>query len=82
MKRISVCNLNERKQGRETYACSFIFKLDSLPLVFWKSKHLEVASDSFCFLINSSWLLIFALIIVLFIFTGFNIYCCTGIHFS
>lgn len=82
MKRISVCNLNERKQGRETYACSFIFKLDSLPLVFWKSKHLEVASGPFCLLINSPWLLVFALIIVLFIFTGFNIYCCAGIHFS
>ena len=51
-------------------------------LVFWKSKHLEVTSDSFCFLINSSWLLFFALIIILFIFTGFNIYCWTGIHFS
>ena len=51
-------------------------------LVFWKSIHLEVTSDSFCFLINSSWLLIFALILILFIFTGFNIYCWTGIHFS
>ena len=51
-------------------------------LVFWKSIHLEVTSDSFCFLINSSWLLIFCLVIILFIFTGFNIYCWTGIHFS
>ena len=50
--------------------------------VFWKSIHLEVALESFCFLINSSWLLIFTLIIILFIFTGFNLYCWTGIHFS
>jgi hypothetical protein len=51
-------------------------------ILFWKSIHLEVASESFCFLINSSWLLIFTLIIILFIFTGFNLYCWTGIHFS
>ena len=30
-------------------------------LVFWNSIHQEVASDSFCFLINSSWLLVFIL---------------------
>lgn len=51
-------------------------------LVFWKSLHLEVTSDLFCFLINTHHLLIFALIIILFIFTGFNIYCWTGIYFS
>merc|ERR1712232_286561 len=50
--------------------------------VFWKSIHLEGALGSFCFLINSSWLLVFALIIILFIFTGFNLYCWAGIHFS
>ena len=36
-------------------------------LVFWNSIHLEVASDSFCFLINSSWLLVF-----IFIFFSLN----------
>ena len=51
-------------------------------IIFWKSIHLEVASESFCLLINSSWLLIFTLIIILFIFTGFNIYCWTRIQFS
>merc|ERR1712137_202423 len=51
-------------------------------IIFWKSIHLEVASGTFCFLINSSWLLIFSLIIISFIFVGFNIYCWTGIHFS
>ena len=51
-------------------------------VVFWKSIHLEVALESFCFLINSSWLLTFTLIIITFIFTGFNLYCWTGIHFS
>ena len=54
----------------------------SYRIIFWKSIHLEVASESFCLLINSSWLLIFTIIIILFIFTGFNIYCWTGIQFS
>ena len=44
--------------------------------------HLEVASDSFCFLINSSWLLVFILYVFSFFFLGFNLYCLKGIHFS
>ena len=44
--------------------------------------HLEVASDSFCFLINSSWLLVFILYVFSFFFYGFNLYCLKGIHFS
>merc|ERR1712137_1076994 len=51
-------------------------------LIFWKSLHLEVASGPFCLLVNSPWLLVFALVIILFIFTGFNIYCWTRIQFS
>ena len=51
-------------------------------LVFWNSIHLEVASDSFCFLINSSWLLVFILQVFFMIFSGFNLYCRKGIHFS
>merc|ERR1712107_763778 len=51
-------------------------------IIFWKSIHLEVASGPFCLLINSPWLFVFALIIILFIFTGFNIYCWAGIQFS
>jgi len=51
-------------------------------LVFCKSIHLEVGSDSFCFLINSSWLLVFAIILISLLFTGFNLYCWSGIHFS
>jgi hypothetical protein len=50
--------------------------------VFWKSIHLEVALGPFCLLVNSPWLLVFALTIVLFIFTGFNLYCWAGVHFS
>ena len=46
------------------------------------SIHLEVASDSFCFLINSSWLLVFILYVFFMIFSGFNLYCWKGIHFS
>merc|ERR1711948_113003 len=53
-----------------------------LRLVFWKSIHLEVASDSFCFLINSSWLLVFVLYVFSLFFSGFNLYCWRGIHFS
>ena len=38
----------------------FIFhSLPHVRLVFWNSIHLEVASDSFSFLINSSWLFVF-----------------------
>ena len=36
--------------------------------VFWKSIHFEVASDSFSLLINSSWLLVFAIILFVHIF--------------
>jgi len=45
------------------------------------SIHQEVASDSFCFLINSSWLLVF----ILFLFhhaLALNLYWWKGIHFS
>merc|ERR1711973_217688 len=51
-------------------------------IIFWKSIHLEVASGPFCLLVNSPWLLVFALVIILLIFTGFNIYCWAGIQFS
>ena len=44
--------------------------------------HLEVASDSFCFLINSSWLLVFILYVFSLFLSGFNLYCWKGIHFS
>jgi heme/copper-type cytochrome/quinol oxidase subunit 1 len=58
------------------------FFIRFLGLVFWNSIHLEVASDSFCFLINSSWLLVFILYVFFMIFSGFNLYCWKGIHFS
>merc|ERR1712032_360461 len=48
-------------------------------LVFF---HQEVASGSFCFLINSSWLLVFILYVFSLFFSGFNLYCWKGIHFS
>ena len=51
-------------------------------LVFWNSIHQEVASDSFCFLINYSWLLVFILYVFSLFFSGFNLYCWKGIHFS
>ena len=59
----------------------FLFWKSLLGLVFWNSIHLEVASDSFCFLINSSWLLVFILFLFLHAL-GLNLYWWKGIHFS
>merc|ERR1711887_506744 len=60
------------------------FALSSIPLslqrlVFW---HQEVASGPFCLLVNSPWLLIFALYLFFLSLSGFNLYCWKGIHFS
>merc|ERR1711862_1090425 len=60
------------------------YALSSIPLslqrlVFW---HQEVASGPFCLLINSSWLLVFALYLFFLSLSGFNLYCWKGIHFS
>merc|ERR1712044_29632 len=38
--------------------------------------------DSFCFLCNCSWLLVFILYVFFMILLGFNLYCWKGIHFS
>ncbi len=64
------------------HLCHSYFLLASMGLVFWNSIHLEVASDSFCFLINCSWLLVFILYVFFMIFSGFYLYCWKGIHFS
>merc|ERR1712085_162319 len=53
-----------------------------LRLVFSSSIHLEVASGPFCFLINSPWLLVFALSYFFLSLSGFNLYCWKGLHFS
>merc|ERR1712228_819683 len=42
----------------------------------------EVASGPFSFLINSSWLLIFALCVFSLFISGFSLNCWKGIHFS
>merc|ERR1711939_586412 len=42
----------------------------------------EVASGPFCFLVNSPWLLVFALLIFFLFISAFNLYCWKGIHFS
>merc|ERR1712222_114114 len=42
----------------------------------------EVASGPFCLLVNSPWLLVFALCVFSLFFIGFNIYCWKGIQFS
>merc|ERR1711976_994021 len=61
---------------------SFHYLLYLHRIIFWKSIHLEVASGTFCLLVNSPWLLVFSLVMISFIFVGFNIYCWAGIHFS
>merc|ERR1712093_932248 len=48
-------------------------------LVFW---HQEVASGPFCLLVNSPWLLVFALLIFTFSLSFFNLCCWKGIYFS
>merc|ERR1711966_31146 len=45
------------------------------------SIHEEVASGPFCLLVNSPWLLVFALLFFLYVL-GLNLYCWKGIHFS
>merc|ERR1711865_1322492 len=42
----------------------------------------EVASGPFCLLVNSPWLLIFALYLFFLFLSIFNLYCWKGIHFS
>merc|ERR1712170_29736 len=43
---------------------------------------MEVASGPFCLLVNSPWLLVFALCVFFLFLSGFNLYCWRGIHFS
>ncbi len=85
---LTVPNKTEKKRREITnsiFICDFLVLQSNFSLllfVFGNSIHLEVASDSFCFLINSSWLLVFILYVFSFIFCGFNLYCWKGIHFS
>merc|ERR1712187_478306 len=44
--------------------------------------HQEVASTPFSLLVNSPWLLVFALYLFFLSLSGFNLYCWKGIHFS
>merc|ERR1712224_697209 len=44
--------------------------------------HQEVASGPFCLLVNSPWLLAFALSVFFFFLSGLNLYFWKGIHFS
>merc|ERR1712107_269308 len=44
--------------------------------------HQEFASSPFCLLVNSPWLLVFALCVFFLSLSGFNLYCWKGIHFS
>merc|ERR1712085_119163 len=51
-------------------------------LTFWNSIHQEVASGPFCLLVNSPWLLVFALCVFFLILSALNLYFWKGIHFS
>ena len=61
----------------QIYYFMFIFFLFTSG-VFWKSIHFEVASDSFSLLINSSWLLVFAIIL----FVPYGHIFCIGFYFA
>ena len=60
----------------------FISEISAWRLVFWNSIHMEVASDSFCFLVYSSWLLVFILYVFELFFSFINLYCWKGLHRS
>merc|ERR1711957_436394 len=59
------------------YLCAFHERL-----TFWNSIHEEVASGPFCLLVNSPWLLVFALCVFFLILSALNLYFWKGIHFS
>merc|ERR1711976_769145 len=61
---------------------SFISEISAWRLIFWNSIHLEVASGPFCFLLYSSWLLVFVLYLFELFFSFVNLYCWKGLHFS
>jgi len=74
-------NLRERKRRKTTKRQEKTEEEQHQLHYLGFSIHQEVASDSFCFLINSSWLLVFILFLFLHAL-GLNLYCWKGIHFS
>merc|ERR1712060_268078 len=62
------------------YYLLFIILFHGLLMIY--NFHLEVASGPFCLLVNSSWLLVFALLLFFLSLIGFNLYCWSTIHFS
>merc|ERR1712093_367170 len=58
---------------------NFSFPTLGSRLVFW---HQEVASGPFCLLVNSPWLLVFALLMFFLSLSFFNLCCWKGIYFS
>merc|ERR1712137_351648 len=79
--------MGEEKKNEENpvilkviYCIQMVLEVNNL--VFLNSIHLEVASSPFCLLVNSPWLLVFALCLFFLILSGFNLYCLQGKHFS
>merc|ERR1712093_235961 len=58
---------------------NFSFPTLGSRLVFW---HQEVASGPFCLLVNSPWLLVFALLMFFPSLSFFNLCCWKGVYFS
>merc|ERR1712093_735504 len=58
---------------------NFSFPTLGSRLVFW---HQEVASGPFCLLVNSPWLLVFALLMFFLSLSFFNLCCWKGVYFS
>merc|ERR1712117_587238 len=82
------CFLEEFLQGFNFYShfqipiLIFISEISAWRLVFWNSIHMEVASGPFCFLVYSSWLLVFVLCVFELFLSFVNLYCWKGLHFS
>merc|ERR1711976_637517 len=50
--------------------------------IHWHSIHPDISSSPFCLLINSPWLLVFALNLFFLTLSSFNLYCWKSIYFS
>merc|ERR1712072_1234390 len=71
--------INAGVHGVFQISCSFSI---SFSFVLGLRLGLEQAGNPFCLLVNSPWLLVFALWLFFMILSGFNLYCRKGIHFS
>merc|ERR1712071_2545 len=74
--RIIISGIEDIKKGIPDSYFGSIF----LFILWFKSA--SSSSDSFCFLLYSSWLLVFILYVFELFFSFINLYCWKGLHFS